>query len=418
MRIHFFEEGERYIAFNCDTLDIRMVDASEKAELEKMVDGKAEYRDDIPRNWFSTLVLHVANICNLRCKYCFANHGNYQSKAGIMEAQTGIDAVDTYYAKYDVIEEIKFFGGEPLCASETIRAVAAHVTEKYERGEIPVLPKLRIITNGTIMSEAIMEMIKKYQMKVIFSIDGPQKLHDKMRVNIQNSGTYAEIAENFKLLRKYTDGAQPQGIDVTYTALQKNDGYSIQRLTTELAETFDTSPGKINVSLVTVSPESPYYLEDPQECQRQNLREVLAKAAAGNHRAADQKLQAMINRIKKKHIMGKQICQAAQYWNAVSIRGDVYPCLMFMDDEDYLMGNIYQDLFEDERWNRIHGKWSSYDKSEKKECRVCLYNRVCTSCMGINRFLTGSVYEVDKAECEETKKRAEQVIRAVARGEL
>ena len=95
MRIHFLKEGEKYIAFNCDTMDICVVDAEDKAELEKTVDGKAEYVDDIPEKWFSTLVLHVANTCNLRCKYCFANHGNYQSKAGIMEPQTGIYAVDT-----------------------------------------------------------------------------------------------------------------------------------------------------------------------------------------------------------------------------------------------------------------------------------------------------------------------------------
>lgn len=415
MRIHFLEEGENYIAFNCDTMDIRVVDTIEKAELEKMVDGKAEYVDDIPKNWFSTLVLHVANTCNLRCKYCFANHGNYQSKAGIMEPQTGIDAVDTYYGKYDVIEEIKFFGGEPLCAPETICAVASHVTEKYESGEIQELPKFRIITNGTIMNEAIMEMVKKYQMKVIFSIDGPQEFHDEMRVDIKNKGTYAKIVENFKLLREYTDGTQPQGIDVTYTALQKNEGYSIQRLTAELAEAFEIKPGKINISLVTVSPDSPYYLENPKGCQSQSLKEVLEKAAAGNNHMADQKLQAMINRMKKKRVMGKQICQAAQYWSAVSIHGDVYPCLMFMDDAEYLMGNIYQNLFEDERWNKIHDEWSAYDKNEKKECRECPYNRVCTSCMGINHFLTGSVYEVDKAECEAMKERAEQVIRAIAR---
>lgn len=418
MRIHFLKEGEKYIAFNCDTMDICVVDAEEKAELEKTVDGKAEYMDDIPEKWFSTLVLHVANTCNLRCKYCFANHGNYQSKAGIMEPQTGIDAVDTYYAKYDVIEEIKFFGGEPLCAPETVRAVAAHVTEKFERGEIRELPKFRIITNGTILNDEIMEMIRKYKMRVVFSIDGPEGLHDEMRVDIKNRGTYAKIVENFRKLREYTGGVQPQGIDVTYTALQKNDGYSIQKLTAELAETFDTNPGKINVSLVTVSPESPYNLDDPQGCQSLNLEQVLAKAAAGNTKTADQKLQAMIHRMKKKRVMGKQICQAAQYWSAVSIHGDVYPCLMFMDDKEYLMGNIYQNLFEDERWKKIHEEWSSYDKNEKKECRECPYNRACTSCMGINRFTTGSVYEVDKAECEAMKERAEKVIRAIARGDL
>ena len=58
------------------------------------------------------------------------------------------------------------------------------------------------------------------------------------------------------------------------------------------------------------------------------------------------------------------------------------------------------------------------DKNEKKECRECPYNRACTSCMGINRFTTGSVYEVDKAECEAMKERAEKVIRAIARGDL
>lgn len=418
MRIHFLEDGENYIAFHCDTLDISVVDAVKKAELEKMIDGKAEYVDDIPENGFSTLVLHVSNTCNLRCKYCFANHGNYQSKAGIMDPQTGIDAVDTYYAKYDVIEEIKFFGGEPLCAPDTIRAVAEHVTQKYMRGEMKVLPKFRIITNGTIMNASIMETIKKYNMKVTFSIDGPKELHDEMRVDRENKGTYEKIVENFQALRAYTDGFQPQGIDVTYTALQKNDGYSIQKLTAELAETFDTKPGKINVSLVTVSQDSPYYLEDPKGCQSQNLKEVLAKATEGNSCAGDQKLQAMINRMKKKRVRGKKICQAAQSWSAVSIHGDVYPCLMFMDDKEYLMGNIHDNLFEDERWQKIHDEWSSYDKNAKEECRKCPYNRVCTSCMGINRFSTGSVYDVDKEECEAMKERAEQVIRAIARGDL
>ena len=140
--------------------------------------------------------------------------------------------------------------------------------------------------------------------------------------------------------------------------------------------------------LVTVSPESPYYLDDPQGCQSLNLEQVLAKAAAGNTKTADQKLQAMIHRMKKKRVMGKQICQAAQYWSAVSIHGDVYPCLMFMDDKEYLMGNIYQNLFEDERWIKLHEAWSSYDKNVKTKCRECPYNRACTSCMGINRFST------------------------------
>lgn len=418
MRIHFLEDEGQYIAFDCDTLDIRTVSAKEKTKLEKETDGKDAFPEDTPDNLFSTLVLHVSNTCNLRCKYCFANHGNYHSKAGIMQPQTGIDAVETYYSKYDVIEEIKFFGGEPLCAPETIRAVAQHVTEKYNRGEIKELPVFRIITNGTIMDEAIMKMIKGYQIKVIFSIDGPQELHDAMRVDGKEQGTYTRILENFKKLRVYTEGKQPQGIDVTYTALQKNDGYSIQKLTAHLAETFETKPGKINVSLVTVAPDSPYYLENPKECQSENLNEVLAAAKAGNARTADQKLQAMINRMKKKRVMGKQICQAAQSWSAVSIHGDVYPCLMFMDDQEYLLGNIYQNLFEDERWKRLHNEWSVYDKRAKKECRECPYNRVCTSCMGINRFMTGSVYEVDKAECEAMKERAEKVIRAIAKGYL
>lgn len=418
MRIHFLEDGEKYIAFNCDTMDIQVVTAEEKAILEKSVDGKAEYTQEVPEGWFSTLVLHVANTCNLRCKYCFANHGSYQSKAGIMEPQTGIDAVDVYYQKYDVIEEIKFFGGEPLCAPETIRAVAAHITEKYERGEIKELPTFRIITNGTIMTETIMDMVKKYRMKVIFSIDGPQYIHDAMRVDARENGTYLKIVENFKKLRAYTDGLQPQGIDVTYTALQRDHGYSIQQLTTELSETFDTIPGKINVSLVTVEQGSPYYLESPQMCQSENLKEVLKKAEGGDPRTADQKLQAMINRMKKKRVMGKQICQAAQTWSAISTRGDVYPCLMFMDDKEYLMGNIYQNLFEDERWIKLHEAWSSYDKNVKKKCRECPYNRACTSCMGINRFSTGNVYEVEDTECEAMKERAEKVIRAIAKGEL
>ena len=61
------------------------------------------------------LCLHVAHDCNLACRYCFAEEGEYHGRRALMSYETGKKALDFLVANSGnrVNLEVDFFGGEP-----------------------------------------------------------------------------------------------------------------------------------------------------------------------------------------------------------------------------------------------------------------------------------------------------------------
>ena len=62
------------------------------------------------------LCLHIAHDCNLKCKYCFAEEGEYHGKRSLMSAEVGKKAIDFLIENSGSRKnlEIDFFVGEPL----------------------------------------------------------------------------------------------------------------------------------------------------------------------------------------------------------------------------------------------------------------------------------------------------------------
>ena len=72
----------------------------------------------------SSLVLHVAEDCNMRCGYCYADFGRYGGEARLMTAVRG-SIVDAFFDGLDEARlHVTFFGGEPLLNVPAIRAHA------------------------------------------------------------------------------------------------------------------------------------------------------------------------------------------------------------------------------------------------------------------------------------------------------
>ena len=62
------------------------------------------------------LCLHIAHDCNLACKYCFAEEGEYHGRRALMSFEVGKKALDFLIANSGNRRnlEVDFFGGEPL----------------------------------------------------------------------------------------------------------------------------------------------------------------------------------------------------------------------------------------------------------------------------------------------------------------
>lgn len=253
IRVHQIEHGGKIVLFFCDSLSIQTVTREDAACIGQILNGLSEqeaqtmgevflrrYQKNAAllaaqkscpppaeeeADTFSTLILHVSNDCNMKCAYCFANHGTYASAPAMMSPETARTALERYIARYRRIREIKFFGGEPLMNLPAIEAACAYVSRQYEAGRLVRLPRFKVITNGTILTEEIIRTAVQYNIQVVFSLDGPPTVHDALRYFPEKQPSCQRILQNFRRWKKSTNGAQPCSIETTYTqAILTPDG--------------------------------------------------------------------------------------------------------------------------------------------------------------------------------------------------
>lgn len=148
-----------------------------------------------------SLSINVTQICNLKCTYCAAGgDGTYGAP------QTKINVEKTLpQLKYflDKIPDqgrfrITFIGGEPLIYPDGIQEIANYVNLMSEGRQIEVL--YSIVTNGTLINERTLEVLKNIHAKVTVSLDGPSEINDKSRPTKDGSGSTALVLAGLQKL--------------------------------------------------------------------------------------------------------------------------------------------------------------------------------------------------------------------------
>ena len=78
------------------------------------------------------LCLHIAHDCNLACKYCFAEEGEYHGRRALMSYEVGKKALDFLVANSGSRKnlEVDFFGGEPTMNFEVVKIGRASCRER------------------------------------------------------------------------------------------------------------------------------------------------------------------------------------------------------------------------------------------------------------------------------------------------
>ena len=146
------------------------------------------------------LCLHIAHDCNLACKYCFAEEGEYHGRRELMSFEVGKKALDFLVKNSGnrVNLEVDFFGGEPLMNWDVVKQLV-----EYGRSlEEPNNKKFRftLTTNGVLLNDEIMEFLNKEMSNVVLSLDGRKEVNDNMRPFRTGKGSYDLIVPKFQKL--------------------------------------------------------------------------------------------------------------------------------------------------------------------------------------------------------------------------
>ena len=155
---------------------------------------------DIASVPLTTMVLEVAQECNLRCTYCYADGGGYGQPARLMDEDTVRTAVRLLFNGSGIRETVTLvlFGGEPLLNMTAVRTAVAEA--EAAAGETGKKVVISLTTNGTLLDREIIDFIHNHKIAVALSLDGPVDLHDTNRPFAGGNGSYAGIVARLKPL--------------------------------------------------------------------------------------------------------------------------------------------------------------------------------------------------------------------------
>ena len=87
------------------------------------------------RDYIKAICLNVIHGCNLRCKYCFADEGEYHGHGGVMSVETAKKAIDYVIKRSGPRKniEIDLFGGEPTLIMDKIKEIIKYARDNEEK---------------------------------------------------------------------------------------------------------------------------------------------------------------------------------------------------------------------------------------------------------------------------------------------
>ena len=328
---------------------------------------------DVTHFPLGSLVLNVANKCNLHCTYCYEpEKAKYGPSPVQMDWDTARTSVDFLFAKAGNNREVNlvFFGGEALLNFKLMREVVAYAEEKAKESGKKI--DFSLTTNGTLLTDEIIDFFQAHRFGLTISIDGPQDLHDKRRSFLttrgERRGSYNLIIPRVqRLLQRYT--ARPVVARVTVT-----------KGTVEIMRIYEHLSGlgffEVGFSPVTATTGEEYGLEPA------DLRQVLAgfrelgtlyvERALQNQYTGFSNLSTLLTDL---HAGTNKLfpCGAGLGLLDVDGNGDVYLCHRFPGTEEHRYGNVRDGL----QYDRLNEFLNTAHVQNKPVCQTCWIRGIC-----------------------------------------
>lgn len=348
------------------------------------------------------LCLHIAHDCNLACKYCFAEEGEYHGRRALMSFEVGKKALDFLVANSGSRRnlEVDFFGGEPTMNFEVVKQLVEYGRSLEEEHNKKF--RFTLTTNGVLLNDEILDFVNKEMGNIVLSTDGRKEVHDRMRPFRNGKGSYDLIMPKFK---KVAESRNQTNYYVRGTFTHYNLDFS-----KDVLSLADEGFKQISVEPVVASPEDAYAL------RTEDLPQIFEEY--------DKLAVEMIKREKEgrgfnffhfmidltggpcvyKRLSG---CGSGTEYLAVTPWGDLYPCHQFVGNEDFLLGNVDDGIVK----KNICEEFKQCNVYSKPKCKDCFAKLFCSGGCAANSYnFHGNINDSYEVGCEMERKRVECAI--------
>lgn len=304
--------------------------------------------------------------CNLRCDYCFAKDKN----KSVMNEETIYNTVQFIKSMVNPKEEFifKIYGGESLLYYENVIKLV-ELAEKQFNGYKFRIP---IITNGTIFSSEICELVNNYSnITLSISVDGCEKIQDLHRKFHNGNSSWNLVKENILKYKKSIVN-------------RKNHLYKLTLqyvMTQEVLENFDI----VNEQLKSFElPYSELFMTD-NGCNSINTKMFYSSIKyqfEKNINGNEYRLKS-IPKSYKYNSKTREYCGAGKSYFCIVPNGDIYPCSLAYHNKlyKYKMGNVKLGIVLNENNLLLRSRVAS------QKCNKCDNNDLCLGYCIFNNLL-------------------------------
>jgi len=375
------------------------------AELHQLVDMGHLFAPDIdvPPTFgqigvVKSMCFMVAHDCNLRCKYCFGDTGEYGGDRELMSKEVGEAAVE-YIIKHSYLRkhcEIDFFGGEPLVNMPVVKHLVEYVRRREK--ETGKEFKLTLTTNGLMLNEENLKFLNDNNISLVLSLDGRKEVHDRMRPDVGGNGTYDRVVKNFQRAVESRNGNNYY-LRGTYTHHNLD-------FTDDVISMRDAGFGVLSEEPV-VSKAGDYALTEADLPKIEAEYDRLAAKYLEERRAGRGFFFFHFNMdLSNGPCVAKRLagCGAGHEYYAVAANGDLYPCHQFVGRKKYKLGTVFTGVEDKE----LPQYFRESHVLNKPKCRDCWARFYCSGgCHANADLFHDNIREPYELGCAIQKKRLE-----------
>ena len=253
-----------------------------------------------------------------------------------------------------------------------------------------------------LIDDDVIEFANREMSNVVLSLDGRKEINDRTRVDYAGNGSYDRIVPKFQKLVK-ARGGKNYYMRGTFTHANPD-------FTKDVFHMADLGFTELSMEPVVCDPDDPAALtpedleivKDQYETLAEDMlrREKEGKPITFYHYMLDLTGGPCIY----KRISG---CGSGTEYMAVTPWGDLYPCHQFVGEENYKLGDIWNDVTN----TKLRDEFRSCNAYARPECADCWAKLYCSGGCAANAYhATGSIRGVYEPGCELFRKRIECAI--------
>jgi len=282
---------------------------------------------------------------------------------------------------------ITFFGGEPLIEKEKIFCIIEAFAKKKE-----IEVSYRMSTNGTLLTEALMQKLYEKRVFVSLSIDGHPDVHDAHRLDAGGKPTSHKVEQAAKVMLHYNPATNVTCVLSPDTASQlcESVDYIFNLGFRYITTTLDYS--------------ADWQIEHFAELKKsyQKLSKWYIKKMKANERFYLSFFDERIRSRTYKPIEAHERCLIGTKQFSIAPNGELYPCIQFVRTNslpEFLIGHV-KTGFDTACQQHLN----SLSEKEKPECRGCKLESRCSKwCSCINFMSTGRIDQASPIVCYNEK---------------